>query len=109
MDLESPKEAWDKIKEEFQGSEKTRQLQVLNLRREFELLRMKEIEIVKEYADRPMKVMSQVRLLGEELLERRIVEKVLVSLPEKFESKISSLEDSKDLSKLTLTEVVNAL
>ena len=77
MDLESPKEAWDKIKEEFQGSEKTRQMQVLNLRREFELLRMKETETVKEYADRLMKVVSQVRLLGEELSERRIVEKVL--------------------------------
>ncbi|GKV32940.1 hypothetical protein SLEP1_g41503 [Rubroshorea leprosula] len=41
--------------------------------------------------------------------EKRIVEKVLVSLPEKFEHKISSLEDSKDMTQMTLSELVNAL
>ena len=46
-----PKEAWDKLKEEFQGSARTRQMQVLNLRREYESLRMKESELVKEFID----------------------------------------------------------
>ncbi|GKV53197.1 hypothetical protein SLEP1_g59734 [Rubroshorea leprosula] len=41
--------------------------------------------------------------------EKRIVEKVLVSLPEKFEHKISSLEDSKDMTQMKLSELVNAL
>ena len=40
---------------------------------------------------------------------KRIVEKVMVTLPERFEAKISSLEDTWDLSILTLTELVNAL
>ena len=84
-------------------------MQILNLRREFKLFRMKEIETMKEYVDRLMKVVSQVRLLREKLSERRIMEKVLVSLLEKFESKISFLEDFKDLSKLILAEVINAL
>ncbi|TXG47842.1 hypothetical protein EZV62_027136 [Acer yangbiense] len=109
MACETAKEAWDKLKEEFQGSDRTRQMQVLNLRREFEVLRMKESETVKEYTDKLMKVVNQIRLLGEELTERRIVEKVLISVPERFESKVSSLEDSKDISQLTLTEVINAL
>lgn len=109
MACETAKEAWDKLKEEFQGSDRTRQMQVLNLRREFEVLRMKESETVKDYIDRLMKVVNQIRLLGEELTERRIVEKVFVSVPERFESKVSSLEDSKDISQLTVTEVVNAL
>ena len=38
-----------------------------------------------------------------------MVEKVLVSLPERFESKISSLEESRDLSKITVAELINAL
>ena len=109
MTCETAKKAWDTLKQEFEGSEKTKQMRVLNLRREFELLRMKETETVKEYSDRIMKVVNQIRLLGEELTEKRIVEKVLVSLPEKYESKISSLEDSKDLDSLTLSELVSAL
>ncbi|XP_017976374.1 PREDICTED: uncharacterized protein LOC108661903 [Theobroma cacao] len=109
MTCDSLKEAWDRLKDEFHGSERTRQMQALNLHREFEILRMKDDETIKEYSDKIMKLVNQLRLLGEDLTERRIVNKVLVSLPEKFEAKISSLEDSKDLSQLTVTELVNAL
>ena len=43
------------------------------------------------------------------MIDRKIVKKVLISVLEKFEAKISSLEDSKDITKLSLTEVINAL
>ncbi|XP_031278895.1 uncharacterized protein LOC116137347 [Pistacia vera] len=94
---EATKEAWDKLKEEFGGSDTTRNMHILNLRREFEMLKMQESESVKEYVDTLMNVVNKIRLMGEEMTDKRIVEKVLVSLPERFESKISSLEDSKDL------------
>jgi hypothetical protein len=42
--------------------------------------------------------MNQMRLLGEDFLDSRIIEKVLISLLKKFEHKIFSLEDSKDFS-----------
>ncbi|KAH6770772.1 hypothetical protein C2S52_015575, partial [Perilla frutescens var. hirtella] len=109
MDCGSAKEVWDKLQTEFQGNEKTKKMQVFNLRKEFELLKMKETENIKEYIDKVMKVVNQIRLLGEELPEKRIVEKVMVTLPERFESKISSLEDTCDMTKLTLTELVSAL
>ncbi|KAL4272072.1 hypothetical protein GQ457_13G024560 [Hibiscus cannabinus] len=109
MACETGKEAWDRLRDEFSGSEKIKQMHVLNLRREYEMLRMKESESVKEYADRLMMIVNQIRLLGEDLPEKRVVEKVLVSLPEKFEFKISSLEDSKDISQLSLAELVNSL
>lgn len=43
----------------FHVSEKSRQLQVFNLKREFALLRMKEIELVKNYIDKFMKIANQ--------------------------------------------------
>ncbi|XP_022764214.1 uncharacterized protein LOC111309412 [Durio zibethinus] len=109
MTCETAKQAWDVLKEEFQGSDKTKQMQMLNLRREFEVLKMKEFKNLKKYNDRLMKIVNKIRLLGEELSDKRIVEKVLVSLPERFESKISSLEDSKDLTKITPVELFNIL
>ena len=109
LNLDTAKEAWDKLKEEFQGSERTRRMQILNLRREFEAIKMKEAETVKEFSDRLSKVVTQIRLLGEELSDQRVVEKILVCLPERFESKISSLEENKDFSKISLAELVNAL
>ncbi|XP_031275492.1 uncharacterized protein LOC116133971 [Pistacia vera] len=109
MAYENPKEAWDKLREEYMGSTTTRNMQVLNLRREFEMQRMQETEKVKDCVDRLMDVVNKIRLIGVELTNHRVVEKVLVSLLERFESEISSLEDSKDMTQITLTELVHAL
>ncbi|KAG8492199.1 hypothetical protein CXB51_009896 [Gossypium anomalum] len=109
MTCETPKQAWDKLKEEFQGTERTRQQQLLNLRRDFENLKMKEEETIKQYSDRIMAVVNSIRLLGEQFEEVRIVEKVLSTLSERYEAKISSLEDSRDLTRISLTELINAL
>ena len=46
-----------------------------------------------------MSIVSQIKLFGEGFPTQRFVEKLLISLPEMYESKISSLEDFKDLSK----------
>ncbi|RVW84223.1 hypothetical protein CK203_045275 [Vitis vinifera] len=108
MACETPKDAWDKLKEMYLGSDRTRQMQILNLKRQFEVLRMKDNKFIKEYVDKLMEVVNKIRLLGEDLTDQRVVEKVLVSLPERFESKISSLEDSKDLTKISLAELVHA-
>jgi len=105
MSCETIKEAWNTLQEAFQGNERTRQMQVLNLRREFEMLRMKEAETFKEYFDRLLVVVNKIRLLREDLPDRRIVEKVLASLLERFEAKISSLEDSRDLTMIFTNRV----
>ncbi|KAM3323876.1 hypothetical protein P3S67_005027 [Capsicum chacoense] len=70
---------------------------------------MKDSETIEKFSNKLMKVVNQIRLMREELTDSRIVEKVLVSLPELFEAKISSLEDLKDLTKLSPSELVHAL
>ncbi|XP_031276268.1 uncharacterized protein LOC116134751 [Pistacia vera] len=71
MACEIAKEAWDKLKEEFGGSSQTRNMQVLNLRREFETLKMQEAEVVKEYVDRLINVVNKIRLLREEIIDKK--------------------------------------
>ena len=51
----------------------------------YEVLKMKEFETVKKYADRLMKVVNQLKLHDEELLGKRIVEKILVNVLKRFE------------------------
>ena len=50
-----------------------------------------------------------MRLLGSVSNDSRIVEKLLVTVPGKFEATITTLENTKDLSKISLTELLNAL
>lgn len=49
LGLKQQKKASDKLKDELQGSERTRRMQVYNLRREFEAIKMKEFETVNEF------------------------------------------------------------
>jgi len=84
-------------------------MQVLNLIREFELQRMKESKSVKEYSDRLLSIANKVRLFGYVLNDSRIVEKLLVTVPERFKATITTLENTKDLSKISLAELLNAL
>ena len=72
-------------------------------------MRMKSNEGIKEYASRLMSIVNQIKLLGGDFSSQRVVDKLLVTLPERYETKISSLEDTKDLSKLTVSELINSL
>ncbi|PHT58696.1 ABC transporter C family member 2 [Capsicum baccatum] len=106
---ETSNEAWEKLKKEYQGSDRVRQMQILNLKRDFESLRMQEDETIAKYSENISLLVSNIRLLGEDFKEDRIVEKILVTIPERFESKISSLKESKDLSTISVEELITAL
>lgn len=109
MSLKSAKEICDYFKAEYRGDERIRGMQVLNLIRDFELLMMKELESIKEYSDRPLNIANRVRLLGSQFADSRIVEEILVTVPKRFEATITTLENTKDLSKITLAKLLNAL
>ncbi|XP_055961872.1 uncharacterized protein LOC130015548 [Mercurialis annua] len=99
----------DNLKEENEGSERVKTVRLLSLKREFENLKMKESEAVKEYSSKVMELVNQMRLFGEVIEEYKIVEKVLISLPEKFEVNVSAIEESCDLKKLAVAELISKL
>ena len=84
-------------------------MQVLNLIREFKMQRIKESETIKDYSDRLLDIINKVRLFGIDFSNSRIVQKVLVTVPEKFKATVSSIENSKDVSSITLAELLNTL
>nr|KYP57753.1 hypothetical protein KK1_004030 [Cajanus cajan] len=83
-------------------------MQVLNLRREFEV-KMKESESVKDFTNKLLKVVTQIKLLCEKLTDQRVVKKIMMCLLERFDSKISFLEENKDFSQISIVKLVNAL
>ena len=72
-------------------------MQVLNLIREFELLKMKDSEKIKEYSDRLFNIANKVRLLGSQFTDSRIVEKILVTVLKRYEATLVTLDNTKDL------------
>ena len=109
MQLESAAKIWEHLREEYQGNERVKNMHVMNLIREFEMVRMKESRTIKDYAEQLLTIANKVRLLRKEFSDERVVQKNFVTLLEKYEVTISSLENSKDLSSITLAELLNVL
>ncbi|XP_061374818.1 uncharacterized protein LOC133317042 [Gastrolobium bilobum] len=89
MTLKPTKEISDYLKAEYKGDERIRGMQ--------------------EYSERLLSIASQISLLDSSLLELRIVENILVIVPEKFEAIITSLENTNDMSSITLAGLLIAL
>ncbi|XP_038902464.1 uncharacterized protein LOC120089115 [Benincasa hispida] len=109
MTLKYAYEIWNYLKSEYEGDARIKGMCVLNLIREFELERMTETKSIKEYSDRLLGIANRIKLLGSTFKDSRIVEKILVTVPENFEASISTLENTKDLTQITLAEILNAL
>lgn len=63
MACKTAKEAWERLKEEFQGSQRTIQMQLSNLRRQFEGLKMQEDETITKYSDRISLIVNKIDYL----------------------------------------------
>ncbi|XP_027929810.1 uncharacterized protein LOC114186017 [Vigna unguiculata] len=109
MTIKSAFEIWKFLKDEYEGDERIKGMQVMNLVREFEMQKMKESETIKEYANKLLGIANKIRLLGSKFSDSRIVQKILVTVPEKFEASITTLENTKDLSNITLVELLSAM
>ena len=86
------KQAWNTIQEEFQGSDEVRNVKLHSLRREFEWIRMKEFETIKDYYCRIKEIVSKMRAYGETILDKKIVEKILIYIPQKYDATATAIE-----------------
>ena len=65
----------------YQGSDRIRQMQILNMKRDFESLRMQEDETIIMYSDKISSIVNKIRLLGEDFKDDRIIENIIVTIP----------------------------
>ena len=70
---------------------------------------MEEDESFNEFYAKFKDIMNLAFNLGEIIPKPKIVRKVLRSLPERFHAKITAIEESKDIDKIPLTELVGNL
>lgn len=100
----------DNIQDEFEGSNRVKSIRLLTSKREFELMKMKDNEHVKDYFVRLMDVVNQMQLLGEtSFIDQKVVKKLMVLVPDKFEVKIFSNKESCDLQTLEIIELTSKL
>ena len=70
---------------------------------------MEDDESFDEFYAKLKDIVNSAFNLGETILKPKIVRKVLRSLPERFHAKITAIEESKDIDKIPLIELVGNL
>jgi hypothetical protein len=105
----SSKMAWDILETNYEGVSKVKTVKLQNLRRDFENLKMKDNESVDTFMNQVMSVLNQLRQHGDDFENKIFIEKVLRSLPKKFEPVVVPIEEFKDLSLMQIDELTGSL
>ncbi|KAK4258901.1 hypothetical protein QN277_005297 [Acacia crassicarpa] len=108
-DAKTSKNAWEILQKSCEGVDKAKKIRLQSLRAEFENLKMQNTEPVTDYVSRVQKVAKEMKRNGETLDDVRIIEKILRSLTRKFDYIVTAIEEAKDLSVMSIDELVGSL
>ncbi|KAK1435293.1 hypothetical protein QVD17_01054 [Tagetes erecta] len=108
--LESAKEIWDALKDNYVGIEQVREARVESLLHEFEGLKMKETESIEDFSTKISQLSSKASNLGKTFDNKTLVRKLLGSVPRKrFIAVVATIEQFGDLKNMTFQEAVGRL
>ena len=107
--LNSAKEIWDALKIRHVGVDRVKEARVQTLESEFEQLKMKDGESLDVYAGKISEVASQASNLGHTVEDKRMVRKLLSSVPEKFMQIVAAIEQFADLNTMPFQEAIGRL
>ena len=105
---ETAKEAWTIFQTTYVGTKVVKDSKLQRLTTSFKEIKMED-ESFDEFYAKLKDIVNSAFNIGETIHEPKIVRKVLRSLPERFHAKITIIEESKDIDKIPLTELVGNL
>jgi hypothetical protein len=109
MHLGIAKEMWDKLISSYEGNEKVKDAKIQTYKIQFEQLKMKEDETIGKYFLRVEEMVNAMKSLGEKIEECSLVQKILRSLPDRFNPKVSAIEELNDLKTLEFDQLLGTL
>ena len=72
-------------------------------------LKMNENETLTEFYEKLSDIANEYFALGEKLEESVLVRKIVRVLPDKFQTKLTAIEEAKDLDKIKVKELMSSL
>ena len=107
--IDNVKEVWTILQNTYEGTRDVKNFNLQRLTTSFEEIRMDKDELFDEFYAKLKDIVNSTFNLGEQILEPKVVKKILKSLLERFHAKITAIEDSKDLDSIPLTELIGNL
>jgi hypothetical protein len=103
------KEAWEILETAHEGTEVVKDSKLQVLQTSFETIRMEEHEHFNDFQVKLMDIVNQSHQLGDPYSDRRIKQKIMRSLPDRFESKVTALEENSGYKDMKPSEVIGRL
>ncbi|XP_026413196.1 uncharacterized protein LOC113308947 [Papaver somniferum] len=107
--IKQVKETLDGLVSYFTGSDKVKKVRLQTLKRKYELLLMENTETISDFFSKTLNIVNEMKANGDTVEDSTVVEKILRSLPEKFESKVNAIEECNTVATMTLNELLGSL
>ena len=103
------KEIWDKLEVTYEGTFRVKELKINLLVTQYEVFKMDESETIIQMYSRFTNIINSLKALGKIYTQSELIQKILRSLPATWIHKVSATEESKDLDKYELEELIGSL
>ena len=102
LSCKTTKEVWGKLENIYAGNSKVKEAKLQIFREKFEQLKMREDEDIATYFQLVDDTKNTLEGLGEPIETKIVVQKILKTLPTRFNPKVSVLEDRLNLTNLNI-------
>ena len=89
----------------YGGDEKLKKVKLQTLRKQYEMIQMKEDESISAYFSRIVTLTNQMKEYGESVTDLQKIEKVLRSLTVDFDYIVVTIKEAKTLFEMNLEEL----
>ena len=103
------KEAWEILETTYEGMKKVKDTKLQMLTNQFEELKMSEDESFDSFYSKLNEVVVSKFNLGEKTEDSKIVRKILRSLPKSFRTKVTAIEERKDIDDIKVQKLIGSL
>ena len=100
------KEIWKLLEITHEGTNQVKEFRINILVHDYELFPMKDFESIIEMFSRFMVIVNELQALGKTYTDVEKVMKIIRFLPKKWETKVTTIQEAKDLTKLPLEEPI---
>lgn len=103
------KQIWDTLVNAHEGTPQVRKFRIARLSSEYELCKMESGESLQDMITRFTTIVNELVSLGKIHIIEEQVDKVLRTLPKSWEIKVTAIREAKDLTTMSLDELVGNL
>ena len=108
-ECESVKDIWDALQVAHEGMSQVKQSRTELLMRNYELFEISDKATIMEMYTRFTHITNELKSLGKSFTTKELVRKILRFLPQSWEAKVTTIQEDKDMNKISLDELIGNL